>query len=532
MPTSIQFNLKIMKQFFTLCLLCAIISISLVAHAADLEVDGIYYNITSKSNHLVETCSGPLVYIDNVVIPATFEYDGATYKVKGIGYDTFGGCSHLNSVTIPEGVTYISQYAFSSSTVQNITLPQSLKQISNSAFRSCERLTTMNIPDQVQTIGSSAFRGCSYLKSIHLPESLDTIPGWLFEGCNRLKEITGAQTLKYIGISAFKDCTSLTDFTLPEGIEKIESEAFKGSGIKFTSLPASLSYIGDYTFSRQSGITALPPNITHIGNYGFGETGLKEVDTQSLTEVGWNIFYNCKNLKKGVVGTLYEDMFNGCDSLETIIFKLDHNAVADGTFYRCELLKDIDFRKISSIDKWAFGHCYLIPSTLDLSNVEKIRTNAFLNCNSIKHVIFSNTLTSYERGAFDGCIGLTDVYVKSETPPACFSGSGSAVLNNLQKCTLHVPEGSLMLYKRTPVWMEFRKIVDDLNVALSGITETELDAPTQITVSDGRIIAPGIVEVFDTMGRCVAKGEADSLPLLSPGIYVVRAAGIVTKVRI
>ena len=64
---------------------------------------------------------------------------------------------------------------------------------------------------------------------------------------------------------------------------------------------------------------------------------------------------------------------------------------------------------------------------------------------------------------FDGCTALRHFYVHAtEFPPFCqeetFAGTGEL----LQQGTLHVPTGSLSLYRNHREWGKFQIIVDDL----------------------------------------------------------------------
>lgn len=69
---------------------------------------------------------------ENLVIP-----DGVTK----IGYNAFGVCKSLMSVTIPESAEKISDEAFRKCvTLRNISLPGSVTAIGERAFRDCHNL--------------------------------------------------------------------------------------------------------------------------------------------------------------------------------------------------------------------------------------------------------------------------------------------------------------------------------------------------------------------------------------------------------
>lgn len=98
----------------TLMLMCTI-----VANAADFQLDGICYNILSGEDRTVEvtfigdnysTFFGE--YTGVVTIPDSVVYNGATYHVIAIGEGAFGSCSGLSAVEIPASVTSIGKNAF------------------------------------------------------------------------------------------------------------------------------------------------------------------------------------------------------------------------------------------------------------------------------------------------------------------------------------------------------------------------------------------------------------------------------------
>ena len=82
------------------------------ASAYDVKVDGICYNLNSEGK-TAEVTSGEEKYSGEVVIPSSITSEGKEYTVSSIGYDAFGFCSDLTSVTIPNSVTSIGKGAFS-----------------------------------------------------------------------------------------------------------------------------------------------------------------------------------------------------------------------------------------------------------------------------------------------------------------------------------------------------------------------------------------------------------------------------------
>lgn len=79
-------NVNFLKRFlFALLLLCPN-----TIWAYDLEVDGIYYNLTSATDLTVEV-AGRIANesTNDLIIPSVVNYNSKTLKVTGIGYNAF-----------------------------------------------------------------------------------------------------------------------------------------------------------------------------------------------------------------------------------------------------------------------------------------------------------------------------------------------------------------------------------------------------------------------------------------------------------
>ena len=150
-------------------LLLVSLLLPLVASAAAVEIDGIYYNLVSEGQQ-AEVTSKPsgYFYSGSITIPESVKNKGITYSVTSIGESAFQGCKGLTSVTIGNSVTSIGE----------------------SAFRNCSGLTSIEIPNSVTSIGKSAFNNCYGLTSVTIPNSVTSIGGFAFSSCTGLTSIT------------------------------------------------------------------------------------------------------------------------------------------------------------------------------------------------------------------------------------------------------------------------------------------------------------------------------------------------------
>lgn len=104
--------------------------------------------------------------------------------------------------------------------------PDTITQVGNGAFRSCENLTKISIPEGLKEIGAGAFNGCSKLTELRLPESLEIIGNGAFRSCSGLNEIRLPDGLKSIGNGAFRDCNGLSSIFIPLGLGTVDNYAF------------------------------------------------------------------------------------------------------------------------------------------------------------------------------------------------------------------------------------------------------------------------------------------------------------------
>lgn len=137
------------------------------------------YNVTStesattllymNSNITYQIIDG--VQQQSVQTSYTFSTTGehiVKYKLSGtaIAQYLFNSCSNLTSVTIPNNVTTIGQYAFEKSGITSVNIPDGVTRIESYTFNRCKSLLSINIPSGVTYIGDASFFDCSGLTSI------------------------------------------------------------------------------------------------------------------------------------------------------------------------------------------------------------------------------------------------------------------------------------------------------------------------------------------------------------------------------
>jgi len=191
----------------------------------------------------------------------------------GIGKLSFGSCTSLENVSIPASVNYIGTDAFDRcESLNSVSIPDSVQGIGEMAFYFCKSLKTISIPGTAKTIEKSAFLSCSSLESAIFGDGVESIGGYAFCGCENLKNVTMPDTVSYIGTSAYNGCEKLVDISLPSSLKNINESVFYGcKSLKNIDIPIGATSIGKEAFSYCHALEGvnIPDTVTEIGEDAF-----------------------------------------------------------------------------------------------------------------------------------------------------------------------------------------------------------------------------------------------------------------------
>lgn len=172
--------------------------------------------------------------------------------------DPSGYSQYITKAIFQEGIyTNINKETFKGSKISSITIPQGVKYISMDAFKGCSSLTTVSLPDSLKDIESYAFSSCSNLQNIILPDSVTEIESYAFYFCSSLKSIELPSKLTKIPSGIFQN-SGLTSIEIPNSVTKIDNMAFNGCKLTSVTIPENVITLAESAFS---GITWLD-NIT------------------------------------------------------------------------------------------------------------------------------------------------------------------------------------------------------------------------------------------------------------------------------
>lgn len=216
------------------------------------------------------------------------------------------------------------------SSVEKITLPDTITKIDDYAFNSCSSLTSINLPEGLTTIGQSAFSGCDALSSINIPSTVTNIGRWAFSDCYSLVEIYNYSKSYNISVGSSDVNSDLGEYALVvyspdalainkpntrikilEGIQYYDDgEVFVAIGptnrntIATVKLDGRTTEIKKYAFYECPNLREVVTNegLVKIGTYAFSVTMNKSslasvVISSTVKTIGFAAFEDCENLR-------------------------------------------------------------------------------------------------------------------------------------------------------------------------------------------------------------------------------------------
>lgn len=248
-------------------------------------------------------CSDPSVV--EAVVPETI--DGK--QVTALAENCFDGCTALESVTLPEGITEIGSYAFQGCTMlETVEIPAAVTKIGDFVFEGCHALTAItvedgnesyvdadgvlyskdqtllirypaakestgySIPQQCRSIAPWGFTDCVNLRKVDA-SSVTVMGADCFMGCWSLQTVTLSDDMEELIGAAFARCEALKEFEIPAKVTSIGDRCFYGcAALEHIKLPAGLESVGEMAFYGCTGIDAMtvPARVHSIGDRGIG----------------------------------------------------------------------------------------------------------------------------------------------------------------------------------------------------------------------------------------------------------------------
>lgn len=245
-----------------------------------------------------------------------------------------------------------------------------------------KKIKSIEIGDEINDLATKALDGFPELTYVHFGKGIDSI-GWPDFG-----NVPKLKTLRFSG--------PINGFAIPIRVNEIifeDPEATKTVDGDFVTNTSSSRGV-NYCLGDQKGTVVLPEDIVNVGMYSFSD--MKNMKAIILPEKMWSGIYNYA--------------FQNCTSLKSIVIPEKCSGMTDGVFSGCKSLKQVIFLCEKTSLKKTFLDCTGLEEIV-LPEVEKLSSDLFGGCTSLKKVVIGEGTPGIGNNAFRGCGKLAAVYI-------------------------------------------------------------------------------------------------------------------------
>lgn len=470
--------------------------------------------------------------------------------VTSLGEYAFDDCRSLTNVVLPDALTELKWGAFRScSSLTAITIPQGVTVIGEEAFKNCLDLAEVTLPNALTTISPSAFES-TVLKKITLPETLSEIGEYAF----RKVPFTEIHAQMREPKTHSSNCFSFKSYSnatlyVPKGtkesyqqtepwdsFENIEEE---GDDVPDTPQePDTIAVANDmgtilyYAFNETRDsliVVPVPADSTqHIykGEITVPSTVVWKENTYPVLGIGDEAFKQCEELTAVTVSEGIRNLGYECLSENPALERVTlPNSLVFCDYYifsECTALKEVTLPPLlDMVNVGLFYGCSALTTVNLPQNIKVIEYAAFKGCTALTNLTLPDGLTSILQDAFltTGLKSITLPATIETMEPKCFHETMLDEVHALydeplpfsnelfdpytyENGKLIVPDGKIDVYKDTDGWRPFKTIVDNVVLGVD-LNKTVSDAP-QYYHLDGRKanrLVPGVYVVKRSNGE-------------------------------
>lgn len=206
--------------------------VSALPEKYDLEIDGIFYRITSVDTLSVEVAGGENVYTGDIIIPDYINYRGRQFRVNSI-----------------------ADRCFYNSPITSITIGKNIQTIGIMPFWDCCKLTSVSFSDGTNRLTFKDYDSKSGYNDPQSGRSYSTG----FINCPIQRLYLGRDIIKrsdYQG-EPFNNLENATEITIGPTVTRLEIRLPGAQKIKALKIPSSVAYIGHGVFREWNGLKSI-----------------------------------------------------------------------------------------------------------------------------------------------------------------------------------------------------------------------------------------------------------------------------------
>jgi hypothetical protein len=354
LPSSLRFVCK--KAFYN----SKLTKIRIPDSVEQIQEDA-FYTETLKETHVDSLKAFAAIEFTN-------EKANPTYYTKNL----FVQGEEVKSLILPDDCYLLSDFAFTSLTLEGIHISKMTLTIHEGAFAFATRLGEITV--DADNPNYMVADNCLLDKKKNHSKTLITTT-------QNTTVIPQDQNITRIGAYAFANHPLLTEIVIPETVKEISPYAFMNCPLLYTvQLPGSLEFIQQGAFY----------DCVRLDNVIF---------PASLKLIGAEAFYNCKALSSVRLEntSLGSTAFANCFNL-LIVYLKDVKKLPNRVFMNCTKLQVINAENTTLVDTAAFVGCSKITeANFQITNKEKnltvYRTN---NSTLIAHLVCNRDVLYYE----------------------------------------------------------------------------------------------------------------------------------------
>lgn len=430
---------------------CSVCNKTLSGRVTIPLTDHVYVNnICKYCDYRTGNCGENLIYVLDRNKNLTVTGSGAMYDYPQGGTPWYDARGAVKSLSLPDGLTHIGNYAFEGIPVSNISIPNSVTSIGIGAFSGCTGVARLNLPAGMTFIGSNAFSGCTGLNYLLIPGDAPAFGSNVFKNVSAtIHYNASANGWKNIVTQNFggtitwdsadhiysktgtipSTCTEhgADLFICPCGGEKQEPLPTLHQAEKTCHVCGLAGYCGEnayWIFDEETGVLTI-----------FGTGAMKDYSSSSMpwyshldaitsividegvTRIGNYAFNDCEYVANvsipETVTTLGNYCFRYCYDLTKIVLPDSVTTIGNYAFYGCEELAEIVIPgSVTTIGTYAFNYCSKLSAISIPHSVTSVADYAFDNCSSDLLITYEGTseewvnvcVTNYRTQCSDGVV--------------------------------------------------------------------------------------------------------------------------------